>query len=471
MSIRDLLGVIRTRWRLIAFCMLVVVGATAATTIVTTPVYEATARIYLETEKAVDNRPSGSYAITQKDLNTYVAILGSPAVQDPLRERLGLAPGSELNVSATVAELTNMLDVRAQSSNPELAAAVANTAGPVLAESAQRFSPLLANNNQAVKATAVTPAVVPGAPISPNVKTNLALALLAGLIVGVGVALVRHMSDTKVRGEDDIRELSDRPILGTIPLVKRSGSAVLSIADEPHSHHAEAIRRLRTNILFVDVTTQGHSFVITSSNPGEGKTTTSVNLALAMADAGSKVLLIDGDLRNPTVAKTMGIEGGSGLTTVLLRRAEALDVVQRWRDTNLYVLPAGQIPPNPSELLGSEAMSLLFQKLSQDFDYILVDSPPINPVIDAVLLNQLTHGLIMVVAAERTKKRELEAALRSLKTVEVPVSGFALNLATTSNSLAYRSGTYGYGQTAAVHSSRAERASRRKATRRASRAR
>ncbi|HEY9494048.1 MAG TPA: polysaccharide biosynthesis tyrosine autokinase [Intrasporangium sp.] len=471
MTIRDLLGVIRTRWRLIAFCMLVVIGATAATSIATTPVYEATARIYLATVKASDNEPGGAYAITQKDLNTYAEILDSPDIQEPLRERLGLAAGTPLNVSATVAELTNMLDIKAHSSNPQLAAAVANEAGPVLAEAAKKFSPLLANNNQIVTADAIIPASVPSEPISPNVKTNLALALLAGLIVGVGVALIRHMSDTKVRGEDDIRELSDRPILGTIPLVKNANGTVLSVADDPHSHHAESIRRLRTNILFVDVTTQGHSFVITSSNPGEGKTTTSVNLAIAMADAGSKVLLIDGDLRNPTVAKTMGIEGGSGLTTVLLRRAEPLDVVQRWRDTNLYVLPAGQIPPNPSELLGSEAMSLLFQKLSQDFDYILVDSPPINPVIDAVLLNQLTHGLLMVVAAERTRRRELEAALRSLNTVDVPVSGFALNLATTANSLAYRYGTYGYGQTAAVHSSRTERASRRKATRRPSRTR
>ena len=121
MTIRDLLGVIRTRWRLIALCMLVVIGATAGTTIVTRPVYEATARIYLETEKAGNDRATGSYAITQKDLNTYVAILGSPAVQDPLRERLGLAPGTELNVGATVAELTNMLDITAQSSDPQLA--------------------------------------------------------------------------------------------------------------------------------------------------------------------------------------------------------------------------------------------------------------------------------------------------------------------------------------------------------------
>ncbi|GAA6527719.1 polysaccharide biosynthesis tyrosine autokinase [Intrasporangium sp. DVR] len=472
MTIRDLVGVIRTRWRLIAACVLIVIGATAASTLMATPVYEATARVYLSTVKPTDDKsPGGTYAITQKDLNTYVAILGSPAVQDPLRERLGLAPGTGIDITGTVSELTNVLDLQARSSDPQRAADIANTAGPVLAEAAKKFSPLLANNNQLVEAEAITPALAPGEPISPNVKQNLALALLAGLVIGVGVALLRHVADTKVRGDDDIRKLSDRPILATIPFVKGTDGPVLSLVDDPHTHHAEAIRRLRTNILFVDVTTQGHSFVITSSNPGEGKTTTTVNLAIAMADAGSKVLLIDGDLRNPSVAKTMGLEGSAGLTTVLLGRAEPADVIQVWRDTTLHVLPAGQIPPNPSELLGSEAMSQLFQKLAQEFDYILIDSPPINPVIDAVLLNQLTHGLIMVVASERTRRRELESALRSLQTVEVPVAGFALNLATGANSATYRYGTYGYGQTAAVHGSRAARTSRRTERRRAARTR
>lgn len=466
MTIREFLGVLRARWTIVAACVLVVLGAAAGFTIMQSPVYEASAKVYLSTTRppttgttAGDANPQepSTYVITRSDLNTYVEVLGSPDVRDPLRARLGLPPGADINVTATVSELTNVLEFKARSADPVMAARTANETGPILAAAAKKFSPLLANMGQSVAATAIAPASVPDRPVSPDVIRNLVLGVLAGLAIGIGLALVRQVSDTKVRGEDDIKRLSDRPILGNLPIIKGQDRNVLTLEDDPHSHHAESVRRLRTNLLFVDVTTQGHSFVVTSANPGEGKTTTTANLALAMADAGQSVLLIDGDLRNPSVAKTLGFEGGVGLTTILLGQAEPSDVIQRWRNTSLHVLPAGQIPPNPSELLGSDAMSDLFQKLSQDFDFILFDSPPINPVIDAVLIHKLAGSLIMVVAADRTKRRDLETALTSLDTIEVPVSGFVLNLATGSSSSTYRYGTYGYGHTAATHGGRTER--------------
>lgn len=458
MTFREFLGVLGARWRLVAASLLVVLAGAALATMAATPVYESVAKVYLSTTRPkTANSAAGTYVITRQDLNTYVEVLGSPSVLEPLRAEIGLPSGAPLDVSATVSDLTNVLEIRASSANPDTAALIANTAGPVLATAAREFSPLLANAGQSVEATAISPASPPSVPKSPDAKRNLALGVLAGLAAGIGLALLRHVSDTKVRSAEDVKAMSDRPILGTLPLVRNAEGSVMSIEHAPHSHHAEAIRRLRTNLLFVDVTTQGHSFVVTSSNPGEGKTTTTVNLAHAMADAGSKVLLLDGDLRNPSVAKAMGLEGSVGLTTILLGRAQPADVIQQWRNTTLYVLAAGQIPPNPSELLGSEAMSELFQKLSQEFDFILVDSPPINPVIDAVLLNRLTRGLVMVVATDKTRRRDLESALRSLYTVDVAVSGFALNLATGGSDTAYRYGTYGYGQTATLHAPRASR--------------
>jgi capsular exopolysaccharide synthesis family protein len=445
-TFREFLSVLAARWRIVAVSLLAVVAATAVQTMLTPAVYASSAKIYLRATQpasASTNNQVTTYAVSAADLATYLDVLTSPSVIDPLRARLGLAPGTPVSLSGEVSQTSNMMTITATGGDPQLVARVATEAGPVLAEVAKKFSPLLASNGQSVEADTIVPASVPGAPTSPNARRNLALGGLLGLALGVGLALLRHTLDTKVRSADDIKALSNRPILGDLPMVKSAKDGLLSLDNDPHGRHAESIRRLRTNILFVDVTTAGHSFDITSSVPGEGKTTTTINLALAMADASSKVLLIDGDLRNPSVASTMGLDGSFGLTTLLLGQADPEDVIQRWRETSLHVLPAGPVPPNPSELLGSEPMEVLFGKLSHDYDFILVDSPPVVPVIDAVLINKLTHGLIMVVGAERTKKRDLASAVQSLETVDVPVAGFALNMVSSSSSAAHRYGYYG----------------------------
>jgi len=451
-TFRDFLSVLGARWRIVVLSLLTVIAATAVQTMLTPAVYTASTKIYLsatEPPSSTDGK-SGTYAIQASDLATYLDVLTSPSVSEPLTQRLQLPPGTPLGLSGEVSQTSNMMTISSTGGDPQLVAKVANEAGPVLADVARKFSPLLASNGQAVESTTISPASVPGEPISPNARRNLLIGGLLGLAIGIGLALLTHTLDTKVRTEEDIRALSKRPILGDIPLVKAAKDATgfLSLESDPHGRHAEAIRRLRTNILFVDVTTGGHSFVVTSSVPGEGKTTTTVNLALAMADAGSRVLLLDGDLRNPSVARALGLDGGFGLTTLLLGHAQPDDVIQRWRDSSLYVLPAGAVPPNPSELLGSEPMAQLFGTLAQQFDFVLVDSPPVVPVIDAVLINKLTHGLIMVVGADRTKKKDLASAVQSLETVDVPVAGFALNMVPSGSSTAHRYGYYGVNRDA-----------------------
>ena len=445
MRFRDFLVVLRVRWKTILSSVLLVIGATAAATLSITPTYTATARVFLSSQGSTSQGKGngGVYVITVQDLNTYVEVLRSPAVLEPLRETLGLPPGAPIDVSASVAPTASVLDITAKDSSAQGAAAIANAVGPQLAKVAARFSPLLASAGQKVAATAITPAVVPGSPSSPNIRRNLALGLLAGLVIGIGLAFGRHTLDTKVRNEADVKALSDRPMLANIPFDKGTRNDPLTLDSDPHGMHAESIRRLRTNLLFVDVTTARHSFVVTSAMPREGKTTTVINLAMALADTEARVLLVDGDLRNPSVAKTMGLEGAVGLTTILLGRASLDDVVQQWRDTSLFVLPAGQVPPNPSEILGSQPMERLFEQFTKEFDLVLVDSPPIVPVIDAILINKLTGGMLMVVAMDRTRKRDLSAALKALQTVDAATSGFALNMSSVPTGDAYR---YGYHQ-------------------------
>ena len=383
MQFRDFLAVLRARWRTVVACALLVLGATAAYTMTLTPSYTATARVYF----SATGRPSGvnpqatvgAIVISSQDLSTFIEVMNSPSVTEPLRQRLNLPASEPLVISASIPAQASVLDITAVSSSPVRAAETANAVGPELAGVAAKFGPLLANNGATVEATAITPATAPSEPTTPNVKRNLALGLLAGLVIGMGIAFGRHSLDTKVRSEADLKAISDRPLLSALPLDKGAKGKPLTLLAEPHGVHAEAVRRLRTNLLFVDVTTRKHSFVVTSAMPGEGKTTTIVNLAMALADTQARVLLVDGDLRNPSVARTMGLEGSVGLTTILLGSALPDDVVQQWRDTSLYVLPAGQIPPNPSEILGSEPMATLFDHLTKEFDYVLVDSPPVLP--------------------------------------------------------------------------------------------
>jgi len=216
---------------------------------------------------------------------------------------------------------------------------------------------------------------------------------------------------------------------------------------DPHSVAAEEFRRLRTNLQFVDVTTGGkHSFVVTSAMPSEGKTLSAVNLSLAMSRSGMRVLLVDADLRHPSVASAMGLEGSVGLTTILLGRATLDDVVQQWGETTLYVLPAGEIPPNPSELLGSAAMEALFEEFLAAFDFVIVDSPPVLPVIDPVLINRLVGGMLLVVTVNRTKKRDLAHALKNLATVDIKPAGFALNMVPGGNGYGKYGSYYAYGR-------------------------
>ncbi len=450
MQLRDVFVVLRDGWRTVAACLLLVVGATATMTVLTTPSYAAYARVYLTATRAADQLrgdPGGVTPLRTSDLRTLADQLYTPIVQEPLRVATAAPAGVGYGVSVSVPETNAWLDVSATSSDPRVAANAANSVGPVLARVAAQFAPLLAQPSDNVSSVTITPATAPGAPSSPDVRRNLLVGLLAGLAAGAGLTLVRHALDTKVRGEGDLTLASDRPVLAKVPNDPRAANAPLAFEAEPHGRHAESIRRLRTNLMFVDVTTGKHSFVLTSAMPGEGKTTTIINLARSLAESGSRTVIVDGDLRNPSVAKTLQIEGGVGLTTVLLGRATLAEAIQPWGDTGLFVLAAGQIPPNPSELLGSRPMAELMEHLSSQFDFVLVDSPPLVPVVDAVLLQRLTGGLVLVVAAERTRKKDLATAITSLRTVDVEPAGFVLNFVPAQSGDVYRYGYYRYDRT------------------------
>ena len=190
----------------------------------------------------------------------------------------------------------------------------------------------------------------------------------------------------------------------------------------------ESIRQLRTNLRFVNVDTPPRSFIVTSAVPGEGKSTVSLSLARSLADAGSPVILIDADLRRPTVAKKLKLDAKVGLTQVLAGQVEIANAVHQLGDSNLFVLPAGRIPPNPSELLGSDKMRQLIKELSEEF-IVVVDVPPLLPVTDASLLSHSVDGVILVGSIGRSHREQMAEASSILKKVNANLFGLVLNRA------------------------------------------
>jgi capsular exopolysaccharide synthesis family protein len=268
---------------------------------------------------------------------------------------------------------------------------------------------------------------VPTVPASPRLKLNLALGLLIGLALGIGLAVLREVLDTKVRSESDVQKVTDASVIARIGYDDDAPQHPLIVQSNPHSHRSEAFRRLRTNLQFLELADRPKTIVVTSSLPGEGKSTTAINLAITLADAGSRVALVDADLRLPAIGEYMGLEVEVGLTTVLIGQADLQDAMQPWGDRNLHVLTSGQIPPNPSELLGSRFMSDLIEELNGTYDMVLIDTPPLLPVTDAAILAKITGGAVVVAGADTVDRQQLADGLGALEDVGARVLGVVLN--------------------------------------------
>ena len=431
MELRDYLTIFRRRWVTVAIVTLTCLAAMLAITLLTTPRYTATTRLFFGVEgtgSAAELAQGSTFA--ERQMTSYAEVATSPLVLDPVIQQLGLDVSPQVlgkRISASVPTETVILELSVTDTDPAQAARTANAVGSTLAQTAASLAPQRADGSQAVRATTLAPAPVPLVASSPKLLRNLALGLTIGLLAGFGLALLRHVLDTKVRSEADVRVLTDSSILGVIGFDDAVPDHPVILRDDPRSAAAEAVRRLRTNLQFVDVAERSRSIVISSSVPGEGKTTTAINLAVSLADAGSRVLLIDADLRRPAVAEYLGLESGAGLTTVLIGRADVEDVVQPWGDSTLDVLAAGQIPPNPSELLGSTAMRTLLGRLTETYDTVIIDSPPVLPVTDAAVLGRQAGGVLLVAGVDRIHRPQLKETLESLDTAGSHLLGLVIN--------------------------------------------
>jgi capsular polysaccharide biosynthesis protein len=366
-ELRDYIRVLRKSWVLILLATLLGIAVSAGYSLLQTPVYSSSTRVFVSTQsgETTSELVQGN-SFTQARVKTYSSLVTTPIVLLPVIASLDLDLTAEelaKHVTATAPLDTTLISISVTDKDPVLAADIANAASQSLTAVVEEIESTPGRPTSPVKLTRVQDATVAATPVSPNVPLNLALGALVGLALGVGAGVLREVLDTRIRNERDVELITDVPIMGGIAFDPKAAQRPLIVQDDPRSPRSESFRSLRTNMQFVDIERAHRSFVVTSAVQSEGKSTTAANLAIATADAGSRVLIVDADLRRPKLADYMGLEGAVGLTDVLVGKASIKDAVQPWGRGTMSVLPAGTIPPNPSELLGSTTMQKLVDLL------------------------------------------------------------------------------------------------------------
>ena len=287
-------------------------------------------------------------------------------------------------------------------------------------------------------------------PATPNIPRNLEFALLIGLVGGVAIAFGLEALDTTVRTPDQAESISGLPTLGVIPLQSAFDGAVTSIAKahllkkiprnnadprplisylEPKSNIAEAYRTLRTSILLSSVSHPPRSILVTSSVPQDGKTMTCLNMAIVLAQQGKRVLLVDADMRHPNIHTAFGLKGQVGLSNILTGGAKISDAIHATAQPNLFVMPAGLVPPHPSELLSSSLMQDFLTKWCEEYDHVIVDSPPVISVTDAVMLSVQTDAVLLIIRSGQTTAAHVRRTRNLLQSVKANVLGVVVNAA------------------------------------------
>jgi capsular exopolysaccharide synthesis family protein len=505
MELRDYLSLLGRRKWVIALAAFLVAAAALGASVLQTPIYQADARVFLEAPNSVFDS-AGVQQLGTGVVQTEIQRMQSAPVRDAVRTKLGTAPPvsvtqvgvtqvlqvsvkspkPRLAAQLTDAYVTAYIDYRRGQDTDELvakskglqkviddlkaqvadldakAAAAPKPAGqPAAVPSPERDALIsqealfkqkldqlgvdipLANGD----AQAVAPAAVPTTPVSPRPLRNGVLGISVGLVLGIAAALLFEHLDDSIKTKDDLERAAPRfSVLGMIPAVtswkSRSEARAISRV-EPSSPAAEAYRSLRTSINFLGVDRAMRVIQVTSSNAGEGKTTTIANLAVALARAGERVVVVNCDLRRPRIHDFFGLPDSVGFTNVFLGEmpiSSALQAVPG--EPNLRLLASGKLPPNPSELLSSPRTEQIFLALKNQGVMVLIDCPPVLPVTDAAVLSSRVDGIVLVAAAGATTGKDLTRALELLGQVGAPIIGTVLNGVTAESGYGYQYGYY-----------------------------
>ena len=455
MDLKDYYRLILRNLKVVMVSTLLGIFAAAGITFSQTPIYQADVQLFVSTPSSaldIGALAQGS-SFSQQRVISYAQIINGPATLNPVISALHLSyTETELakHIKATAPLNTVLIDVTVSDPNAQLAADIANAIGNQFSSTASSLES--SSGNSTVKVSMVKNAIKPPKPSSPKKTLNLLLGIVLGFGLGIALAIVRQIFDNTIKNDLDLEEL---PLLAAIGFDEDAETKPLVTDLGRYAVRAEAFRSLRTNIQFLKSDKKIQIITLSSSLPGEGKTTTSVNLAISMAQSGLKVLYIEGDLRRPRSSKYLKIAAGtSGFTDILAGRISPIsqksvnDLLVEWGSDGLKFLPAGNIPPNPAELLNSDKLDQFFDLLRNMFDYVIIDSPPLLPVTDAAILAKKSDGVILVARAGKTRVGQFRGSKESLNAVGATILGGVLNMiplaARDYDNYGYRYG-YAYG--------------------------
>src|SRR5215217_5480543 len=454
-SLRDLFRIIRRRLWIIGLVAAVLTGVTVGFSVAQTPMYEASIKILVGQERGITETPNDVIGLQQLTQTMVGGVSSRPVAEAVIRqENLRMTTDEFLDEHLSVEQEPNTqwIQVYYRDSSPERAQRVANAIGDVFSKQVSDVSP----SANAITATVWERAVVPSEPVTPKPMRNGLLALALGLVLGIGLAFLLEYLDDSWNSPAEMEQVSGAPTFGIIPELKGHTSQKgaggmgqsllktglrqagreaetdelpgrLMTALDPTSAAAEAYRTLRTNLLYgAFLDEPAKVVVLTSPGPGEGKSTTCANLGVVLAQAGKNTLILDCDFRKPVIHRLFGFRNVRGVVDALVGERK---LQENWKEPmeGLKVVPVGPIPPNPTELLGTRRFSELLASLREEFDYVLIDAPPVGMVSDPAILATQGDGVLLVSDAQHTRKGSVRQAMRSLEAVGAPVLGTVMN--------------------------------------------
>lgn len=430
MDFKQFVGVLRRRWLSIVAMIVIAIALASAVTFLATPKYESRAQLFL----SVDVRNSSdAYAALLFQANraaSYATLAQSSTLAEQVIDALDLEMSpDELSdrVTAEVIADTALIEIRVADESPRLAQTIARVTTREFASYLADLETPTGGGSQITVQVSNEADFNPN-PVSPEPLLNFGIAAVAGLVLGVALALARDLLDRTIRTADHVGEVTDAPVLASIGHDSGIKSAPVLTDLGGFAARTEAFRLLRTNLQFIDLDQQPRCLVISSAVPGEGKTMTSTNLAVAMAQTGRSTLIIDADLRRPRVAATLGLDPAIGLTTALVGKTELHDAIQIHEPSGLHVLASGAKPPNPTEILQSQITADLINRLRDAYDMVIIDAPPLLPVADASVLSRIADGTILVIRHGHTTRDQLKDGVQRVAQVDGRLYGVVVNM-------------------------------------------